>query len=356
MRKILPQKHLKLAPFLALAFGLAVTGWLISTTDLSAVIASFAEVGWGIAAILAVRATIIATNGAAWARLLERLTDVPVGFFILSRWIRDAIDALLPVAGVGGSLVGARILTFWKMPARLAVAGVVADLLLQTIAQALFALAGALLLAQVSDQQLVVPIAFLGAAIATAALAGFYFVQRYAGARLADRILERLSTSLAFPAVKAGLSFRIAMEQIWRGRGNYVFGSLVLHALAWAFGTLEVFIALHCMQWPVTAVQAVILESIGASISSAAFLIPGSWGIQEGGYILIGSMLGVPMSSSLALSFVKRVPDLVLGVPGLAVWYSLETRNAVGATPIGLDQPLVPGDPLIGDADKRLNP
>jgi putative membrane protein len=287
---------------------------------------------------------MIATNGIAWARLLERLADIPVRIFILSRWIRDAVDAMLPVAGVGGSLVGARILTFWKMPVRLAAAGAVADLLVQTIAQALFALSGALLLARFSDLQLVVPTVFLGAAIATAALAGFYFLQRYAGARFADRILECLSRWLTLPAVKAGLSFRIVMEQIWRGRWNYVFGALALHALAWTFGTLEVFIALRCMQWPVTAVQAVILESLGASISSAAFLIPGSWGVQEGGYILIGHMLGVPMSFSLALSFVKRVPDLVLGVSGLAVWYVLETRNAVGAITGRLDQPLGPGD------------
>jgi putative membrane protein len=344
MRKILPRKDLKLAPLLALAFGLAFTGWLISTTNLPALIASFANVGWGVAAIVAVRATMIATNGIAWARLLERLADIPVRIFILSRWIRDAVDAMLPVAGVGGSLVGARILTFWKMPVRLAAAGAVADLLVQTIAQALFALSGALLLARFSDLQLVVPTVFLGAAIATAALAGFYFLQRYAGARFADRILECLSRWLTLPAVKAGLSFRIVMEQIWRGRWNYVFGALALHALAWTFGTLEVFIALRCMQWPVTAVQAVILESLGASISSAAFLIPGSWGVQEGGYILIGHMLGVPMSFSLALSFVKRVPDLVLGVSGLAVWYVLETRNAVGAITGRLDQPLGPGD------------
>ena len=330
MRKILPRKDLKLAPLLALAFGLAFTGWLISTTNLPALIASFANVGWGVAAIVAV--------------LLERLADIPVRIFILSRWIRDAVDAMLPVAGVGGSLVGARILTFWKMPVRLAAAGAVADLLVQTIAQALFALSGALLLARFSDLQLVVPTVFLGAAIATVALAGFYFLQRYAGARFADRILERLSRWLTLPAVKAGLSFRIVMEQIWRGRWNYVFGALALHALAWTFGTLEVFIALRCMQWPVTAVQAVILESLGASISSAAFLIPGSWGVQEGGYILIGHMLGVPMSFSLALSFVKRVPDLVLGVSGLAVWYVLETRNAVGAITGRLDQPLGPGD------------
>jgi len=97
--------------------------------------------------------------------------------------------------------------------------------------------------------------------------------------------------------------------------------------LAWMFGTLEVLITLHFMGWPVTLEQAIILESLGTSISIAAFFVPGSWGVQEGGYILIGQMLGLPIQVSLALSFVKRIPDLVLGVPGLLVWYALEARR-----------------------------
>ncbi len=54
------------------------------------------------------------------------------------------------------------------------------------------------------------------------------------------------------------------------------------------------------------------LESLGASISIAAFIIPGSWGVQEAGYVLIGHMLGVPIQFSLTLSLVKTNPGLVV--------------------------------------------
>ena len=61
--------------------------------------------------------------------------------------------------------------------------------------------------------------------------------------------------------------------------------------------------------------QAAILESIGTTISIAAFFVPGIWSVQEGGYILIGQMLGVPPYLSLSLSFVKRVPTFCSTFP-----------------------------------------
>ncbi len=313
-------------PFVALALGLAFTAWLVSAASLSAILRSFTEVGWGVTAIVAVRAAMVATNGVAWSRLLAHLTKVPTGIFVFLRWLREAVDVLLPVAYVGGGLVGARALTFWRVPGAIAFAGMVADLLLQTIAQVLFALAGVFLLARLVGPHAVLPAALLAIAAAALALAGFYLVQRYAGARFIDRALVLLSARLALRAQATEPGFRAAMEQIWHGRRRYVLTALLVHVFAWTVGTLEVFITLHLIGWPVTLQQAVILESLGASIAVAAFFIPGSWGVQEGGYILIGHLLGLPIQFALTLSFVKRIPDLVLGVPGLVAWYALETH------------------------------
>jgi glycosyltransferase 2 family protein len=103
--------------------------------------------------------------------------------------------------------------------------------------------------------------------------------------------------------------------------------ALFTHLFAWMIGTLEVWLTLHFMEWPISLQQAIVFESLGASISTAAFLVPGSWGVQEGGYILIGQILGVPAYLSLTLSLVKRIPDLLLGAPGLLVWRVIEARH-----------------------------
>lgn len=317
----------KILPFLGLSLGLGFTVWFVSAASLTAVLHSLAEVGWGVVAVVAVRAVMIATNGVAWGRLLANLTNVPTVIFLLLRWIREAVDVLLPVASVGGGLVGARMLTFWRVSGAIAIASVIADLFLQTIAQALFALVGCLLLARLVGSSIVLPGYILGIAAAVTALGGFYVVQRYGGARLIDRMFVALSARMASHAQAVEPGFQTAMDTIWHGRRSYALVALLVHTFAWMFGTLEVWFTLHFMEWPVTLEQAIILESLGASLSSAAFFIPGSWGVQEGGYILIGQMLGLPVQFSLSLSFVKRVPDLLLGVPGLLVWHVLETRS-----------------------------
>ena len=55
--------------------------------------------------------------------------------------------------------------------------------------------------------------------------------------------------------------------------------------------------------------------------------------MQEGGYILIGQLLGVPAPLALSLSLVKRMPDLVLGAPGLLAWRIVEARHLLAARP-----------------------
>ena len=317
----------KLLPFLALSIGLGLTAWLVSAATLAAIFHSVAEIGWGIAAIVAVRAIVIATNGLAWARLLAELSNVPSRIFILLRWIREAIDVTLPVAYIGGGLVSARMLSFWGPSGSMATAGLVADVFLQTIAQALFALSGATLLARIVGPSTILPPVLWGAAAACIVLGAFYVVQRHKGARAIELVLAALVARMASKAHKGVAGYQTAIDEIWR-RPRYVLIALLVHALAWAVGTLEVLLTFYFLGKPLLLEQAVILESLGTTISIAAFFVPGSWGVQEGGYILVGQMLGLPAHLSLSLSFVKRVPDFVLGLPGLAVWQGIEMRRA----------------------------
>ncbi len=80
--------------------------------------------------------------------------------------------------------------------------------------------------------------------------------------------------------------------------------------------------------------QALVLESLGQAVRSAAFPVPGALVIQEGGFILLCGMFGIGAETSLALSLVKRVPDLVLGVPGLLGWQLLEGNRLLTRTRI----------------------
>src|SRR5262245_46274270 len=114
-----------------MALGLAFAGWLFVGINAGAVFRAFATVGWGVAAVVFVRGCIVALSGTAWGYLLGGAAAVPTHICVLLRWIREAINVVLPVANVGGEIVGARLLTFWRVPAGVATASVLADLLLQ---------------------------------------------------------------------------------------------------------------------------------------------------------------------------------------------------------------------------------
>jgi putative membrane protein len=324
----------RLLSFSALTIGLGFTVWLIVASSLAAVLDNVAAIGWGIAAIVAVRAAMIAINAAAWRQVLTSFITIPFAVLVLLRWIREAIDLLLPVASIGGSLVGARLMTFWRVPGVMALAGVFADVLLQTVAQAVFALAGVLTLGAMIGFHPLIPVLLFGLIGTALALGGFYLLQRYGAAWLIDRLWDTVASSAAPSGDNGATGFQTAMERIWRGRARYLLAALVTHTAAWTLGTLEVWFALRFMGWPVTVTEAVVLESLGVSISTAAFFIPGSWGVQEGGFVLIGQLLGMPADLALTLSLVKRIPDLALGVPGLVLWRAVEARRLLVKRPV----------------------
>jgi hypothetical protein len=66
--------------------------------------------------------------------------------------------------------------------------------------------------------------------------------------------------------------------------------------------------------------SALLLESLGQAVRTAAFVVPGALGVQEGGYLVLGTALGLTPQTALALSLAKRVREIVLGVPGLIAW------------------------------------
>ena len=316
--------------FVCMALGLALAAALFAANNAGAVLRAFTAVGWGLAAVVFVRASIVALNGTAWAYLLGGAFPLPTHICLLLRWIREAINVVLPVANVGGEIVGARLLTFWRVPAGIATASVFADLLLQASAQAVFALLGGALLMQLIGIWPAGAELAGGVGLAVLALGGFYAVQRYGGGRVLDRALGAVAARWPSAGPAAELRLHDGLEAIWRNPRR-VLATTAMHMAGWLIGTLEVLIALALMGHPVDIKEALILESLTNAIRGAAFAVPGGFGVQEGGLVLLGHLMGLAPETALALSLVKRVPDLALGLPGLLAWHWLEVRRLLGA-------------------------
>ena len=93
------------------------------------------------------------------------------------------------------------------------------------------------------------------------------------------------------------------------------------------FGSGEIWIALHALDLHATFVNALILQSMVLTVRSAAFAVPGGLGVQEGGYLFVGNLLGIPGDAAFALSLIARVRELALGIPALILWQVIEARR-----------------------------
>ncbi len=270
---------------------------------------------WTLVPITGLHLVQLWLSAEAWRGLLAR----PVGRWAMFRLrlIREAVNSLLPVAHVGGDIVGVRLLVKSGLALAEAVASVVVDLTLEVAALALFLLAGLAALAACAGTGSV--LAWIGSACLVAGLAGgMLAAQRFGFLHLFEALTSRIGRrwpSLASGALD-GLSE--AAHAIYRRRTAR--RAVALHALAWLLGTVETWLILRALGVPAGGLVALAIESLGTAARVAGFAVPGALGIQEGGFVLAALAVGLPGSAGLAVSLVKRIREIVVGIAGLALW------------------------------------
>lgn len=311
---------------IAALVGIVLAIALVAYQGFATVGAAFASVGWGLALVVAIRIAQVVGAGLSWWLLIPDFPRFRLAEAVGLRFIREGINTLLPVAQVGGDLIGARLATFYGVDGASAGASVLVDLLTQTATQVLFSLAGLGLLAALGGNEALVFWVAIGLAVMAAAVIGFFFFQRLGGFHLVERGLMRLAESPQWRALSgvANLHGRLqAIHEDMRG----VTGSFLVHLVTWFIGALEVWVALTFMGYDIDFGDAVVIESLGHAVRAAGFLVPGALGIQEGGFIALCAVYGIPPASAIAVSLVKRVPEIVLGVPSLMAWHAMEARR-----------------------------
>jgi len=156
-------------------------------------------------------------------------------------------------------------------------------------------------------------------------LAGFYVFQRSGMMRLTEGLL--LYAAKRWPALSFGgvRTLHDCVQSSYR-EVRALSVSFVLHLLAWFLGVLEIWITLTCIGLQPGWGECLVLESLGQAVRSATSPSPGSWACRRPGSLVVGGLYGIRPEVSLALSLVKRVPDIVLGIPGLLAWLHLENE------------------------------
>jgi putative membrane protein len=309
---------------LALIAGLCTVVGLFMSSGLEDVSAAVLSAGWGAALVLAARVVAVAWAGLGWHVVFPagaaKLADC-----VSLRFVREGINTLLPVATVGGDFVGARLLTKRGVPGALAGASMFVDLMTQALTQLLFTVIGLVLLVMIAGDGPIARTVEGGLALAVPALGAFYLIQRRAGHRLIQGLLSRFASGREWRAFGAIDQLYDSLRQLYGNHGRFAL-ALALHLVGWVIGTLEVYVCLHFMGYPIDFAHALMIESLAQAVRGAAFAVPGALGAQEGGLIALCGLFNIPAEAALALSLVKRFADLGVGLPSLLLWHRIEAK------------------------------
>jgi putative membrane protein len=311
-----------------LAVGVVILAALIGWQGIGDVAEALHRAGWGIFAIALFHLPPMWADALGWRGLLTSDIRPSRRVMLGARWIGESINDLLPVFQMGGNVVKARLIADRGVPLGRAGGSVVIDVTLVVLSQIIFTLLGLGIAAPVLGGGGPILIVVIGTAVMGILLGGFYFVQRQGFFALVVRISKRLLGASGQSALSDGAAaIDKEVKRLYSDRSALIVSGC-WHMAAWILGVAEVWVALALLGHPVHIGTALLFESLGQAIRTGAFAVPGALGIQEGGYLLVGAALGIDPGVALALSLARRVRELLLGLPGLAVWQSSPLRRS----------------------------
>ncbi len=308
--------------------GVALAAWLLASYGVREVVDLLARAGWGIVAVVLFHWTQILFSALAWRAIARPLPPQPsLGEFVTLRWIREGVNALLPVAHLGGGVVAARLLHRRGFRLVSAVAGSVGDITMEVLTQILFTLIGLGLLALLVGESGIPSYVLGAAAVALVGAAALVAGQWFGMTGLLERWIMQLSGRFGWtsPGEIAGLDASI--RALYRAPGPMA-QACFNHSVSWLLGGIEVCLALHLLGHSVGFAEGMVIESLGQASRAAGFAVPGAIGVAEGGLVLICHLFGLAPEVAIALGLMKRLREVALGVPALITWHLLERRPA----------------------------
>ena len=173
------------------------------------------------------------------------------------RWIRESVSTLLPVAGVGGDVVGARLVHQRGVSGTQATASMVVDITVGTATQLVFVIAGVALLAarKSHDAATVVWGVMIGVAVFAAAIAIFIRIQH---GGMFGRLVD-WAHRLAPKSWMSGFTGRAeaideAIVATYRRRSALSY-SCLLRLIGWASGAAEIWLTTRVLGQPLNVVE-----------------------------------------------------------------------------------------------------
>lgn len=310
-----------------LVIGLIVLGGVIYYAGIAGIGQALHTLGWlGFSFVCLIHVPVIVLLGSAWWSVGRDISGARAWKFVWARYVRESAAEVLPFSQLGGIVIGARALAISGMRMVPVAVSMLADLVIELAAKLPYVLSGIVLLFSISPRSSVMKPAVLGAI-----MVGMTVVLLLVFHRRIKGWLENLALQMAqrWPVLGLGTGSQIrpvfahVFARDWR-----IVKALNMHLVAWLSGALETWFILRLMGTPISASEAIVIDSLVAALRTFGFAIPAAIGFQEGGYVLLGGVFGIDPALAVALSLVRRARELALGVPGLGMWQVIEGHRA----------------------------
>ncbi len=268
---------------------------------------------------------IPATQG--WRMLFNSTRSPSFKHALLAMWMGRAVNNLLPVASIGGEIAKARLVSIWGVNGINAAASVMVDKVIQAISVALWGLIGVCSLLYLNENNELAIYAFGGFVVLALCAIGFLFVQKAGLLGFLAKIGGKLIKTDGWDDIHfSAREIDAAVLEIYTNKGHICL-AIVYRTLALSWMTTEVWLACYLLGHPISILEAIMLKSLTSTLSDVAFVIPNAYGIQEGAFILIGTLVGLDANTALAVSLAIRIRDLVFDPVGLMTLHQIESRQ-----------------------------
>jgi putative membrane protein len=284
--------------------------------------------GWKLLWLVPYRLLYFFLYAMAWFKLLRPYDPdrrAGFGYVLWVTTVREAIDRLLPVASIGGGVVGVRLMR-WRNLAGIDVsASILVEILLTLMALYLFSAMGLILLigfsAAGAQYRHLLPALLFGLLIPLLTT----LLLRYGS--IFERLEGFLRPLVGISAMSEGAASLDREVRACLRRGWTLLFAGGLQLIALILGSLEIWFVLRLFGHPIGITAALILESMVQAMRHLAFAVPAGLGVQEAGLVIFGHAFGVSSELALAVSLAKRIREVLCGLPPLVTWQWLEGRR-----------------------------
>jgi uncharacterized membrane protein YbhN (UPF0104 family) len=301
--------------------GIGLLVMLVGEVGGATLVAHLRVVGWGIALVVGQEILAHVANTYGWWAAFPQ-PRVPVAFrhLLAARIAGDAVNYVTPTATVGGELVRVRLLRRHAPTGDVAASVAVAKLS-QTVGQAGFVVLGVALVLGTLPMPRAVRLGLVVGATGWAAFVGALIViQRRGMFGPLVRLGEQLGWGGRLGALRERLLHLDRQVAGVHGAANGAFAvSSAWFLVGWVLGILDVYVMLWLLRLPASVWLATVIEVLSVALDAALFFVPAKIGTQEGGKVLVFSLLGLDPAAGLALGVLRRIRELAWAGVGLAL-------------------------------------